>query len=418
MAKTAKRRERFRADHDNYDDGHVMVRNGLLLDSKPMWAYYVHWVGMSMLFATLLASSMAAVTQADGAGGMPSPFHQVDARDRAIGSRTPLDGGDGDHMTPLPPSYPTKEFSAQDSSPVLVIGNLSDYESVMHITADVVIQDPKTGAKSYSKIPVFDLGVPSMTGLKLPPGVHAFGVPDFHANHTAALEFKFWTPCDWDPLDIFDLTLMPCFYTPFEAEEGKTQYPYFSHGQRGTMYMPYHIPEDLRHESYAKYLEAQEARRAAGNCTEDGDCTLSGDDDDEAPIVRINTKVDCWFPPHRNLETLATPIHLFEHDTRVAIRDLVYQRVPVTTPPSGETELYYDTRIKQFPAKPLDPIPEEVKEAANGAVPEIVDGAVIINDKRYCRSTLQVFASDPSDDSKLATEAVGWTLVSGTQKRQ
>lgn len=371
------------------------------------------FVAVGLLCAALsgLPSASAAAT---AAGTMPSPFPQVEGRDGASDGKTPLDRGSLP-QPPLPPSYPTKEFTAQDSSPVLVISNLDQYKSVMHITADVITHDPKAG-QSYQKVPPFDVGNANITGLRLPAGMNAYGVPDFRLNHTAALEFKFWTPCDQEPEGVFELTLMPCFYSPFEAEEGRRPEPYFSHGQRGTMYIPHYVPEDLRYPSYAAYLEAQRAKRAAaaeaGNCTEGGECEL------EAPeTVRLNTRVDCWFPPHRDVEALATPINLIGHDHRVGVRDVVYQRVPTTAPPSGETEVYYDTRIKEFPAKRLEPIPEAVKEAAPGPVPEIVDGAVLIDGVRYCRSTLQVFASDAADDSKLASEPVGWTIASPTKKR-
>lgn len=358
------------------------------------------------------AQGAEASSAREGSGGMPSPFPQADPRDRAINAKTPLDGnGDGEaSAAPLPPSYPTKEFAAQDSSPVLIISNLAQYESVMHITADVITQDPK-GGQTYQKVPPFDLGLTNVTGLRLPEGTYAYGIPDFRMNHTAALEFKFWTPCDQESEGVFDLTVMPCFYSPFEPEEGKIHKPYFSHGERGTMYMPYHVPEDLQHPSYAAYLEAQ-AKREAGTCTEDGECDVAPPE-----AIRINTRVDCWFPPHKNVEALATPINLIGHDHRVGIKDIVYQRTPATSPPSGATEVYYDTRIKEFPAKRLEPIPEAAKEAARGPVPEIVDGAVLIDGVRYCRSTLQVFASDATDDSKLASEPVGWTIASPAKKR-
>lgn len=393
--------------HNSYGDSGPIAGPLLILMTLP-----------AFLMVGLLCNALAGLpvhAAETPAASMPSPFPKIDPRDRAIGSNSNLDGED---LAMLPPSYPTKEFAAQDSSPVLLITNLKQYEPVVHITADVIQQDSSSSSsqggnvggsgQSYQKVPVFDLGVPAMTGLKLPEGMHAYGIPDFRMNHTAALEFKFWTPCDQEPEGMFDLTVMPCFYSPFEGTEGKIEYPYFSHGQRGTMYMPYHIPEDLKHPSYAAYLEAQ-AKREAGNCTEDGECDVP-----EPPPIRINTKVDCWFPPHRSVEALATPINLIGHDHRVGVREIVYQRVPATSPPSGESEVYYDTRIKEFPAKRLDPLPEAAKEAAKGPVPEIVDGAVVIDGVRYCRSTLQVFASDASDDAKLSSEPVGWTIASPT----
>ena len=370
------------------------------------------FVAVGLLCAALSGLPSTSAAAASGVGTMPSPFPQVaDAQDGE--PKTPLDRGSLP-QAPLPPSYPTKEFSAQESSPVLVISNLDQYKSVMHITTDVITHNPKAG-QSYQKVPPFDVGNANITGLRLPAGMHAYGVPDFRLNHTAALEFKFWTPCDQEPEGVFELTLMPCFYSPFEPEEDKRYEPYFSHGQRGTMYIPHYVPEDLRYPSYAAYLEAQRAKRAAeaGNCTEDGVCELGPPE-----TVRLNTRVDCWFPPHRDVEALATPINLIGHDHRVSVRDIVYQRAPATSPPSGESEVYYDTRIKEFPAKRLEPVPEAVKEAAHGAVPEIVDGAVLIDGVRYCRSTLQVFASDAADDSKLASEPVGWTIASPTTAKK
>lgn len=225
---------------------------------------------------------------------------------------------------------PTKQFSGDQSSPVLFITGLRPNS---HDYVIARIHDIKPLAQlqpSQERVVSVNADLHDLRPLVLRPdrneGVRAIAVPDFYLNNTATLRIAIWFPCRDVPPDV-GVVVAPCFFEPLEPEfYFQTHLPSMEEGRRATFFIRHHKPQAMGMRDLAEDEEDEEDEEATTveyvtGLDEYGNAIVQRPEDHKGPTTRAS----CWLPPPRSLELDPVPLDVARHSHWLQVTRLYHQ---------------------------------------------------------------------------------------------